>query len=95
MTSPVVSQLWFEVEASRLDRVQAVIDSVRPLVSFDPEFTEVCRAIDLAKRVDALLDVSRFDEAYLQIRKLAPLLGNVAWLNEIADKARQAAELTV
>ena len=95
VTSPVVSQLWFEVEASRLDRVQAVIDSVRPLVSFDPELTEVCRAIDLAKRVDALLDVSRFDEAYLQIRKLAPLLGNVAWLNEIADKARQAAELTV
>ncbi len=95
VTSPVVSQIWFEVEASRLDRVEALIDSVRPLVNFDPELTEVCRGIDLAKRVGAQLEVSRFDEAYLQIRKLAPLLGNVAWLNEIADKVRQAAELTV
>lgn len=95
VTSPVVSQLWFEVEASRLDRVQALVDSVRPLINFDPELTEVCRAIESAAKVNSLLDASRFDEAYLQIRKLAPLLGNVAWLTELADKAKQAAELTV
>ena len=95
VTSPVVSQLWFEVEASRLDRVQALVDSVRPLIDFDPELTEVCRAIESVAKVNLLLDASRFDEAYLQIRKLAPLLGNVAWLSELADKAKQAAELTV
>ncbi len=95
VTSPVVSQLWFEVEASRLDRVQALVDSVRPLIDFDPELSEVCRAIESATSVNSLLDASRFDEAYLQIRKLAPLLGNVAWLNELADKAKQAAELAV
>ena len=95
VTSPVVSQLWFEVEAARLDRVQSLIDSVRSLIDFDPELTEVCRAIESAARINSSLDASRFDEAYLQIRKLAPLLGNVAWLNELADQAKQAAELTV
>ncbi|MGZ0165022.1 MAG: hypothetical protein ACKVII_13955 [Planctomycetales bacterium] len=95
VTSPVVSQLWFEVEAARLDRVQALVDTVRPLIDFDPELTEVCRAIESATEVNSLLDASRFDEAYLQIRKLAPLLGNVAWLNELADKAKQAADLIV
>ncbi len=95
VTAPVVSQIWFEVEASRLDRVQSLVDTVRPLIDFDPELSEVCRAIDSAKEVSLLLDASRFDEAYLHIRKLAPLLGNVAWLNELADQARQAAELSV
>ncbi|MDA1159646.1 MAG: FHA domain-containing protein, partial [Planctomycetota bacterium] len=95
VTSPVVSQLWFEVEAARLDRVQSLIESVRPLIDFDPELTEVCRAIESAARINLLLDASRFDEAYLQIRKLAPLLGNVAWLNELGDQAKQAAELAV
>jgi len=95
VTSPVVSQLWFEVEAARLDRVQALVDTVRPLIDFDPELTEVCRAIDSATKVNSLLDASRFDEAYFQIKKLAPLLGNVAWLSQLADKAKQAAELTV
>ncbi len=95
VTSPVVSQLWFEVEASRLDRVEALIDSVRPLVNFDPELTEVCRAMESAREVSSLLDALRFDEAYLQIRKLTPLLGNVAWLSELTDKAKQAAELAV
>jgi hypothetical protein len=95
VTSPVVSQLWFEVGAARLDRVEALIASVRPLIDFDPELTEVCRAIDSAGAVNSLLDASRFNDAYLQIRKLAPLLGNVAWLNELADKAKQAADLAV
>lgn len=95
VTSPVVSQLWFEVEEARLDRVQSLIDSVRPLIDFDPELTEVCRAIESAAKVNSLFDASSFDEAYLHIRKLAPLLGNVAWLKELADKAKQAAELTI
>ena len=75
--------------------MQALVDTVRPLIDFDPELTEVCRAIESATEVNSLLDASRFDEAYLQIRKLAPLLGNVAWLNELADKAKQAADLIV
>ncbi len=95
VTSPVVSQLWFEVEAARLDRVEALVASVRPLIDFDPELTEVCRAIDSAVAVNKLLDASRFNDAYLQLRKLAPLLGNVAWLNELASKAKQAADLAV
>ena len=95
VTSPVVSQLWFEVEAARLDRVEALIASVQPLIDFDPELTEVCRAIDSAVAVHSLLDASRFDDAYLQLRKLAPLLGDVAWLNELADKTKQAADLAV
>lgn len=95
VTSPVVSQLWFEVEAARLDRVEALVASVRPLIDFDPELTEVCRAIDSAVAVNSLLDASRFDDAYLQLRKLAPLLGDVAWLNDLTDKTRQAADLAV
>ena len=95
VTSPVVSQLWFEVEAARLDRVAALIDSVRPLIDFDPELLEVCRAIDSASGVNSLLDKRCFNEAHLQLRKLAPLLGNVAWLNELADRAKQAADLAV
>lgn len=95
VTSPVVSQLWFEVEAARLDRVELLIDSVRPLIDFDPELTEVCRAIDSATEVNSLLEAARFNDAYLQLRKLAPLLGNVTWLNDVADKAKQAADLAV
>jgi hypothetical protein len=95
VTAPIVSQLWFEVESSRLDRVQALIEQVRPLIDFDPELTEVSRAIESATEVNTLFNASRFDDAYLQIKKLAPLLGNVAWLNELADKAKQAAEMTV
>jgi hypothetical protein len=95
VTTPVVSQLWFEVEASRLDRVEALIDTVRPLVGFDPELTEVCRAIEVAREVNSLLEAARFDEAYLRMRKLAPLLGNVAWLDSLANKTRAAAELAV
>ncbi len=95
VTSPVVSQLWFEVEAARLDRVESLIDSVRPLIDFDPELTEVCRAIDSATEVNSLLEAARFNDAYLQLRKLAPLLGNVTWLSEVADKAKQAADLAV
>jgi hypothetical protein len=95
VTSPVVSQLWFEVEAARLDRVESLIDSVRPLIDFDPELTEVCRAINSATEVNSLLEAARFNDAYLQLRKLAPLLGNVTWLSEVADKAKQAADLAV
>jgi len=95
VTAPVVSQLWFEVEASRLDRVDSLIESVRPLVDFDPELTEVCHAVESAREIQSLLAAGRFDDAYLQLRKLGPLLGNVAWLNAIAEKARQAGELAV
>jgi hypothetical protein len=90
VTAPVVSQLWFEVEASRLDRVESLIESVRPLVDFDPELTEVCHAVESAREIQSLLAAGRFDDAYLQLRKIGPLLGNVAWLNAIAEKARQA-----
>jgi hypothetical protein len=62
VTSPVVSQLWFEVEASRLDRVEALIDQVRPLIDFDPELTEAYRAIESATEVNSLFNASRFDE---------------------------------
>jgi len=95
VTAPVVSQVWSEVEASRLDRVEALIDTVRPLVEFDPELTEACRAIESARKVNSLLDAARFNEAYLRLRKLSPLLKNVAWLNALTDQTRQAAELAI
>ena len=95
VTAPVVSQLWFEVEGARLDRADALIATVQPLIGFDPELTEICRAIESAREVQELLEAARFDEAYLQLRKLAPLLGNVLWLSALAEQARQATELAV
>lgn len=95
VTTPIVSQLWREVEAARLDRVDTLIESVRPLIDFDPELTEVCRAISSVAEINALLGAACYHEASLRIRKLAPLLGNVDWLQELAGKVTQAADLAV
>lgn len=95
VTTPVVSRLWLEIEAARLDRVDALIESVRPLIVFDPELTEACRVIRSAKEINKLLGEARYHEASLRIRKMARLLGNVAWLQELAEKVTQAADLEV
>lgn len=95
VTAPVVSELWNQIDAARLDRVADLIESVRPLVDFDPDLTEVSRAIEFAKEINVLLEAGRFSEAQLSIRQLTPLLRQVNWLSELADKLAKATDLIV
>ncbi|MBI1314151.1 hypothetical protein GC176_22885 [bacterium] len=94
VTGPVVDQLLSEINAGRLDRVQALTERVRPLVPLDPGLEEFDQIVSLGRVASQAIKQSRFDNALRTIRQLRTLLPEAEWLKTLQENTQQAAELT-
>jgi hypothetical protein len=93
VTGPVVDQILGEIEAGRLDRVQALTDRVRPLASLDPDLAEFDQIVALGRSAAQQLEQSRFGDALRTLRQLGTLLPETDWLKTLQLNAQRAAEL--
>lgn len=93
ITGPAVSEIRTAAIDGRLDRAARTLESVRPLVEFDPDLSELDQVLDLSQRVRGEIESSSFTEAASGLRTLQTLLGEAGWIKELADRTEQAATL--
>ena len=93
VTGPVVDQILGEVEFGRLDRVQSLMERVRPLVSLDPDLGEFDQVVELGRAAARSFDQSHFEEALKSLRKLSALLPETEWLKTLQERTQQASVL--
>ena len=93
VTGPVVDQILGEIEFGRLDRVQSLMERVRPLVSLDPDLGEFDQLVELARAAARSFKQSQFDEALRSLRKLSTLLPETEWLKTLQERTQQASAL--
>jgi hypothetical protein len=93
VTGPVVDQILGEIEAGRLDRVRALIERVRPLVTLDPDLAEFEQVVALGRLASQSIEQSNFDDALRTIRQLRTLLPEADWLKTLEQNTQRAAEL--
>jgi len=93
ITGPAVSEIRQAAIEGRLDRAVRTIESVRPLVEFDPDLSELDHVLDLSRRIAGQIDASRFSEATAELRTLGSLLGEADWVQQLAEQTQQAAGL--
>lgn len=93
VTGPIVDQILGEIEFGRLDRVQSLMDRVRPLVPLDPDLSEFDQIVALGRSASQAFEQSRFDDALRTIRQLSTLLPEADWLKTLQQNAQRAAEL--
>jgi len=93
VTGPVVDQIHGEIDAGRLDRVQALTERVRPLVSLDPDLAEFDQLVTLGRSAAQQLEQSHFSDALRTLRQLSTLLPGTDWLKTLQQNVQRATEL--